>query len=153
MASVTSKIAWRYRIWIFIFLMVSWCSGLTFFALNRWVWVEGDFGPQKHPWQYNVLQVHGASAFMMMISYGVLLASHVPVGLRQRRRRACGLALVAVQGFMIFTAYLLYYAGEENRTLIGWAHAIVGFTFPFVLAFHVIDGIRTRKKGNAGRMV
>ena len=146
MARIALKIPWKYRLWIFIILLISWCSGIAFFILNRWVIVEGEFGPMKHPWQYKVLKFHGAAAFLMMISYGYLLATHIPVGLKQQRQKKCGLTLVVVQGFMIFSAYLLYYAGDQNREIIGWAHASVGFIFPFLLALHIINGIRERKK-------
>jgi hypothetical protein len=146
MARVTLKIPWRYRTWLFAFILLSWITGVTFFILNRWVEIEGEFGPEKHPAQAIFLKVHGASAFLMMISYGYLLATHIPAGYKSKRQRFLGLCLVGAQGFLILTAYGLYYVGGENfHSVIGYAHASVGFIFPFLLATHVITG--ARKKG------
>jgi hypothetical protein len=146
MARVTLKIPWQYRTWLFAFILLSWVTGVTFFILNRWVEVEGEFGLEKHPAQAIFLKAHGAAAFLMMISYGYLLATHVPAGYKSKRQRFLGLSLVAAQGFLILTAYGLYYVGGQNsHDLIGYAHASVGFIFPFLLATHVITG--ARKKG------
>ncbi len=141
MARVNLKIPWHYRTWLFLFILVSWVTGVTFFILNRWVEIEGEFGPEKHPAQATFLKVHGAAAFLMMITYGYLLATHVPAGYRSKRQRVLGLSLVAAQGFLILTAYGLYYVGGEDfHVLIGYAHASVGFLFPFLLVTHIVTG-------------
>lgn len=143
MARINLKIPWSYRIWLFAFILLSWVTGVTFFILNRWVEIEGEFGLEKHPVQATFLKVHGAAAFLMMISYGYLLATHVPAGYRSRRQRILGLSLVSAQGFLIVTAYGLYYVGGADfRAFIGYAHASVGFIFPFLLVMHIISGKR-----------
>lgn len=135
---------------LFALLALNWLSGVGFFVFNRWITVEGDFGPQHHPWQHLFLKVHGGAAFLMMIAYGYLLASHVPSGWKTRRARTLGLTLVSVQGFLIVTAYILYYvAGEDFRQWVGYAHASVGFLFPFLLASHVYSGLRWRRHNKA----
>jgi len=145
MARVTFRIPWSYRIWIFLFLLISWLTGIAFFVLNKWIFVEGEFGPEKHPWQYPVLRIHGAAAFLMMITYGYLLASHVPAGWKQKRQRRSGLILVCAQGFLILSAYGLYYLADEGfRVLVSYAHALVGVTFPLLLAVHIISGRHSR---------
>jgi hypothetical protein len=147
MARINLKIPWRYRGLLFGLIALSWLTGLTFFVMNRWITVEGEFGPEKHPAQAIFLKVHGAAAFAMMISYGYMLASHVPAGLRSRRQKIIGLSLVSAQGFMILTAYGLYYiSGEEFREWVSYSHASVGFLFPALLGWHVISGIRQRKR-------
>ncbi|MGJ8675991.1 MAG: hypothetical protein ACSHX0_00595 [Akkermansiaceae bacterium] len=141
MARVTIKIPWNYRTWLFAFIAVSWLTGVTFFVLNKWFTVEGMFGPEKHPWQFIFLKVHGASAFLMMISYGYLLATHIPAGYKSKRQRALGLGLVAAQAFLIITAYGLYYVGGQKfHELLSYAHASVGLVFPFLLLMHIISG-------------
>jgi hypothetical protein len=88
----------------------------------------------------------------MMIAYGYLLATHVPAGLRSRRQRALGLALVSAQGFLIVTAYGLYYiSGERFREWVSYAHALTGFLFPALLAWHIFSGARERKGRTASR--
>ena len=143
MARITLKIPWRFRAWLFAFIMLSWVTGVTFFILNQWLEIEGEFGPEKHPAQATFLKIHGGAAFLMMISYGYLLATHIPAGYRSRRQRVLGLGLVAAQGFLILTAYGLYYVGGADfHALIGYAHASVGFLFPFLLAAHIVTGKR-----------
>ncbi len=130
---------------MFAFIALSWVTGVTFFVLNRWVEIEGEFGPEKHPAQATFLKVHGAAAFLMMIGYGYLLATHIPAGYKSQRQRVLGLSLVAAQGFLILTAYGLYYiGGADFRALVGYAHASVGFIFPLLLAAHIVTG-KTRK--------
>jgi hypothetical protein len=147
MSRVRIKIPLGYRAWLFGIILLSWVTGVVFFSLNRWFEIEGEFGPEKHPAQATILKVHGASAFLMMIAYGYLLASHVPAGLKSKRQRLLGLTLVITQGFLIATAYGLYYVGgDEFHALLGYAHASVGLVFPFLLGLHLIAGARSKSR-------
>jgi hypothetical protein len=126
----------------------SWCTGLSWFVLHRWVRVEGEFGEEPSAWEPVLLKVHGASAMLVMIFYGYLLATHVPIGLRSKRNRALGLTLAYAIGFMIVTAYGLYYLGGEGfRSLVSWAHLSVGAALPLILGLHVFTGHRSRVRG------
>ncbi|MEM1205863.1 MAG: hypothetical protein AAGN66_21715 [Acidobacteriota bacterium] len=134
------------RLGLFGLFLLSWLSGVAFFALDRWVTVEGDFGPEKHPWQFDVLKAHGAAAFLMMIVFGWLLSSHVGAGWRVRRMRPVGAALVGMVAFQIVSAYFLYYLGSD--VLRRWTsniHAAVGFLVPAMLVAHLVQG-RVRRK-------
>ena len=154
MARVGSRFPKPYRWTLFAVLATSWISGIAFFIFSRWITVEGDFGPEKHPWQFTVLKIHGGAAFSMMITYGYLLASHVPAGWRTQRHRLMGLVLVGSQGFLIFTAYLLYYiAGDELRGWIALMHAGVGFCFPFLLGGHIYSSYRLRRRSKHERRI
>ena len=148
MPRVTFKIPWNYRAWLFGFILLSWCSGVTYYVLDHYFEFEGEFGPQKHPWQQMFLNIHGAAAFLMMIAYGFMLASHVPSGWKAQRSRKLGLTLLIAQGFLIITAYFLYYAGwgHETRQLLVWSHAGVGFIFPFLLVCHLFTGRKSRSE-------
>lgn len=133
---------------IYGFFLMSWVTGITFFLLNRFVTVSGDFGPEKHPWQGNILSIHGGAAFLMMISFGYMLGSHVSVSWPVKRMRPSGLYLILATSFLIISAYILYYtANEELRTLVGYAHFAVGLSLPFLLILHLVKG---RKRGNRG---
>ncbi|NJM36598.1 MAG: hypothetical protein HC845_01280 [Akkermansiaceae bacterium] len=82
----------------------------------------------------------------MMISYGYLLATHIPAGYKSKRQWVIGLSLVAAQAFLIITAYGLYYVGGEKfHELLSYAHSSVGFIFPFLLAAHIISGARKER--------
>jgi hypothetical protein len=79
-------------------------------AVTKMVLLAPDLGWLLRRYQAEalVIQWDGAAAFIMMISYGFLLGTHVPAGLRSKRQRAVGLGLVAAQGALILTAYGLY---------------------------------------------
>ena len=55
-------------------------------------------------------------------------------------------ALVGARGISIVTVYLLYYAGweEDVGKYLVWVHASLGFSFPFLLAIHIVSGEKTR---------
>lgn len=147
MAVITSRIPVFYRRFLYTITAASWLTGLMFFVLSRWFMVEGEFGPEKHPWQFPTLMIHGASAFLMMISYGALLISHVPAGWRLNRLRYLGIALISLVALQIITAWLLYYLGNETvREIVVWCHLAAGFALPFVLGAHILTGIRQRAR-------
>ena len=132
------------RLWkAFLYLLVTtnWGTGVAWFSLHRWYRVQGEFGEEFSPWEPRLLRIHGGSAMLMMIYFGYLLASHVPVGIRSRRNRILGITLLSVVGFLILTAYGLYYSwGEEFKEWVSWAHLIAGLSLPVVLFLHIWTG-------------
>ncbi len=143
-----SRIALRFprkaKLALYSLTLLSLSSGLGFYILNRWFQVEGDFGPEKHPWQATVLKIHGASAFLTLIGFGYLLASHIHVGWRSRRNRVLGITLVGTIIAQILTGYGLYYASTEQREVLATLHLYSGLSFPLVLIAHIIMARRTR---------
>jgi len=133
------KIQKPQRIWLFALFAIAWCSGVAFFILKTWFIVEGEFGLEKHPFQFSALQVHGFVAFLMMITYGYVMGTHVRDTWEEKPKQAFGILLVALPAFQMITAYLLYYvAKEELRETIEYLHLGVGFTLPFILMTHVL---------------
>lgn len=145
MAYINIRMRRHFRRALYSVLALSWCTGVLFFILSRWMMVEGDFGPEKHPWQFPVLMVHGAAAFLIMVSYGSVLLSHVTATWRLKRLRGLGLTLVFMLCFQIISAWMLYYlSSDEIRGWFANAHAAVGVSFPLVLTIHIIHGLRDR---------
>lgn len=144
---VKVKISKPYKRWLYGLLTLSWASGVTFFILHTWFMVEGDYGLVKHPWQFPALQIHGAAAFLMMISFGFLLGTHVSYGWKVKPKRKLGITLVSIISFQIITAYILYYIAQDNpRIIVAYAHLAVGFTFPIVLSLHILMKNKSPKK-------
>ncbi len=138
--------SWPSRLILSAIVLTSWVTGVTFFILNNYVQIDGEFGPQKHPAQFLFLKIHGASAFAMMISFGYLLATHVPIGYRAKRERILGLLLTGVQALLVVSAYYLYYGSDEDRrSLVAWTHLSLGVIYPFIIALHVVFGKNNRK--------
>lgn len=143
---VRLKIPKPYQTWLFFVLATSWCSGLSFFILSKWFIVEGKYGLVKHAWQFPTLQIHGLAAFLMMLSLGFLLGTHVPYSWASKNKRKSGIGLLAMPVFLIISAYLLYYIAEGSiRQWVGYAHLAVGFLFPFILILHIVTKVKQRK--------
>ena len=133
----------RWRLGLGALLAWSWLTGVSFFALHRWFQVEGDFGPEKHPLEPWLIKAHGAGAFLSLMVFGYLLASHIPTGWRSKRSRKGGIVLVAALSLMVLTGYGLYYLGDEDwRATTAWMHLGIGSLFPCLLALHIISGWR-----------
>ena len=116
----------------------AWCSGSSFFVLKTWFVVEGEFGPVKHAWQFPALQLHGATAFLMMITLGFLLGAHVQHAWALGRHRKRGLALIILTSALIISAYLLYYIAQDGlREAIGYIHLAIGLSLPIALLLHI----------------
>ena len=134
-------------------LLLSLVTGLLWFCLGRWGQVEGEFGPEKHPWLASLAKLHGAGAFIAMISFGMVLAGHVPVAWRTKWSRRSGMLTVAVIWISIFTAYGLYYSGDDAlREKLVWIHLGSGMAIPISIVGHIWSGRRrARKKGHDSR--
>ncbi len=145
MSAVKVKLSPWFKRLIYMTLTVSWVTGLTFFIMNNWVAIEGDFGPEKHPLQFNVLMLHGAAAFIMLMVFGSMLSNHIPLSWKTRRSRVIGISLTAFVVLQIATAYLLYYMADETwRTISSWVHLIIGLSLPLILVIHIVMGRRKK---------
>ncbi len=145
MSAVKVKLSPWFKKLVYAGLLVSWLSGLMFFVMNNWVTVEGAFGPEKHPMQFNVLMVHGAAAFLMLMLFGSMLSNHIPLSWKTKRLRKVGVSLTSFIVLQTLTAYLLYYLANENaRSVTAWVHLISGAVLPLILLGHVLVGSKRR---------
>lgn len=130
---------WDYKNWFFLILAVSWVTGLTFFFFNNFILVEGEFGPEKHPLQYPILKIHGASSFAIMVAFGYFLSSHVKKNWKKKGPKPIlGVALVVMPILSMITAYCLYYiSSDDSRQVVSYIHSFIGLCLPFVLLRHI----------------
>ncbi|RAP33760.1 hypothetical protein DID77_02570 [Candidatus Marinamargulisbacteria bacterium SCGC AG-439-L15] len=143
----TVKVPPLYKRLLYLTLTSSWVSGSVYFILDTWFPVQGEFGLSKNPYQYFFLQIHGGSAFLMMILYGLFLGTHVSTSISKKEMRKLGLTITGLIGFLISTAYLLYYLSNETlREITRYAHASVGFSLPFILASHILTASNYKKR-------
>lgn len=144
---ITLKVPKKFQYVLFTTLATSWISGLTFFILNQFVMIEGDFGPQKHPLQFPMISIHGFAAFMMMILFGAMIANHVPLGWKSNRLRLWGLTFLIAVTLQILTGYTLYYlATDFSREVIGYVHLAIGILLPVILTKHILAAITEKRK-------
>lgn len=100
-------------------------------------------GELPHPLEVWLLRAHGLVAFCGLFMFGVVAAWHVPHGWRLAERhgwdgqRSTGLLLCSLAVLVALTGYLLYYFAPENvRTALGWAHAGIGALMATLVASH-----------------
>ncbi|MGJ8671386.1 hypothetical protein [Rubritalea sp.] len=177
MLRVQMKMSWPARAILALIILTSWCSGLAFYIFNNFLEIEGEFGPEKHPLQYTILKIHGAAAFAMILTFGYLLASHIPIGLKAKRERLVGLTLTFIQLALIVSAYFLYYGdgdGELRSNILVEAlakllplsdehkeireetftfllHFYAGLCYPLFIILHIVLGKRNSNKRRAKR--
>ena len=146
MASIRVKISKPWRRALYAALATSWCSGIVFFVLSRWVRVEGEFGPERHPLQFPFLQLHGGAAFVMMMFLGALFIGHVANTWPIKKQHPMGLTMAIVAALMVISAWLLYYlANEDVRAWVANIHAAMGFLLPAILVIHIHRARRKKR--------
>jgi len=136
---ISKKVQWS----LFTAFAISFVTGVLFFVLKTWFLVEGDFGLEKHPWQFPLLKIHAASAFSIILLYGALWSTHVQFGWRSKRSRYTGVAICSVIGLQLISAYLLYYLSDQAvRLVTEYIHLAVGVSLPIALGVHIVLGRR-----------
>jgi hypothetical protein len=118
-------------------------TGIAWLALNSYVRVAGEFGPEHHPAERWALITHGIAAYAFLIVGGAMIPVHMTLGWNIKRNLKSGLALAGVCLLLAITALGLYYLGDE--ILRHWAsiiHWSVGLVVVPVLLIHVIRGRR-----------
>jgi hypothetical protein len=135
---ITLTVSQRVQKTLYAGIILSLVTGIAFFILKTWITVEGDFGPEKHAWQFPILQIHAASAFFIMIMFGAFLGSHVQYGWRTGRSRKTGVTLLTALSVQISTAYMLYYLSNQSLRIVAeYTHLAIGTSIALLLIFHV----------------
>ncbi|MBL6664305.1 MAG: hypothetical protein ISQ34_00495 [Rickettsiales bacterium] len=143
------KISKRYKNWLYLVLSVSWVSGVVFFILNNFYVIEGEFGVEKHPAQFLFLKIHGAAAFLMMITYGFFFGSHVKLSWRVKPVRKFGIILMSIPALLALSAYILYYVSSDwLHGMVAYFHLSLGIPFPIILVIHILLGRNKRLVNN-----
>lgn len=143
------KVGKRYKNWLYFVLAISFLSGFIFFMLDNFVSIEGEFGLEKHPLQFLSLKIHGGAAFLMMITYGFFLGSHVKISWRVKPVRKFGIILMLIPALLALSAYILYYASnDEFHQIVGYIHFGLGMCFPIILLVHIILGKGKKMNNN-----
>lgn len=116
-------------------------TGIVWLVFDKWVSVEGDFGPEHHPAEHVVLITHAIAAYAFLVILGAMIPVHIPLGWNQRRNLKSGIALVTICGLLGVTALGLYYVGEDLlRSWTSLIHWTVGLAALPALLLHVTRG-------------
>jgi hypothetical protein len=124
------------------FLLV---TGIVWLAVHYSI--GAGAGELPHPLEVLCMRVHGAAAFAGLFALGMLAAAHVPAGWRVTRsahrradrasQRHTGVVMLSLAALLVLSGYALYYfAPEDWRPAMGWAHAGAGLAMAVLGVVH-----------------
>jgi hypothetical protein len=103
-------------------------------------YIPAALGVDEHvalPAKALLMKVHGAAAMVALLLLGALLP-HIAGGWRLAANRASGITLLSVNGLLIVTGYLLYYAGGDAlRESSSMLHLLLGAAVAVLLPVHL----------------
>lgn len=116
----------RWQAWTL--LLSSGLSGAALWAAQTWA--EDHVGL----W----LKLHGASAALALVLFGMILATHVQAMIRKPDKKTSGLGLLVLLGLLCLNGWALYYAGDEHlRARMVWAHKALALALLPAFAAHI----------------
>lgn len=128
---------------VYIGFALLFATGLAWLALDWFVRVAGEFGPEHHPAQHIALIAHGVAAYAFLILGGAMIPVHITGGWNAKRNRKSGIILIATLLLLGATALGLYYLGNEVlRTAASAIHWVVGLIALPLLLTHLPSGRR-----------
>lgn len=153
MKAITNKVSTTYQNVFYSILVLCWVTGVAFFVLDTWFKVEGEFGPQKHFLLIPSLEIHAATSFLIMVFFGAFFFGHFPRTKKRKYAQKSGWTMLIGLGYLIFSAYLLYYLGDETMRLYAmYSHLVLGFLLPGVLVLHLRSHHKNKSKRKKNNM-
>jgi hypothetical protein len=121
------------------------CAGLAvLFATGVAWWALEDAPGSARPY---LIATHGLAAMVFLATFGAVLALHVGTSWQRGRNRTSGIAMLALLGVLLATAFGLYYSGSDwFREVLADVHLGAGLGLPLVVAIHVWQGARSRRQ-------
>jgi hypothetical protein len=93
---------------------------------------------------------HGLAAFGALLLFGGLLPLHVRHGLRQRKNRGSGIAMLATLPLLILTGWGIYYLADENLARATSAlHVLIALPVSAFVAYHAWRARRIHDASNS----
>jgi hypothetical protein len=87
-----------------------------------------------------LMKIHGAAAMSALLVLGALIP-HIRHGWTASKNRLSGTCIIALNAFLIFSGYGLYYAGDDElRAWLSRWHGWIGLGIIVILPAHIIAG-------------
>lgn len=93
---------------------------------------------------------HGLLAFLTLLLFGSLLPLHVRHGLRQRKNRGTGIALLFVLPVLILTGWGIYYLSNEDAAR--WTseiHVLIAVPISVLVGWHAWRARRIHRESRS----
>lgn len=130
------KLGWFQALTLYSSLGILFASGV---ALRRVA-----VGSALQQW---MLLCHGWAVPVFLLSFGALLAKHVPAAWKANRNRISGAVTVTICVLLILTGAMLYYVGSDFlREKTKEFHYWLGILLAPLLIFHAVAGLLERRK-------
>ncbi|MFK5957142.1 MAG: hypothetical protein QM477_11925 [Planctomycetota bacterium] len=121
-------------------------TGLIYAWMLYFATSADEFSIWNHPWQGQVHDLHLLFAPLLTLSFGIIWVVHASKRVRskQKLRRGTGLALCLSFLPMLFSAYLLQIAVDEDwRSIWKWVHLATSVLW---LASYVAHQLRPKSR-------
>jgi hypothetical protein len=103
-----------------------WLSGVAWLVLHYGFAQATPYGPLPHPWEPQLLRVHGVLAVGAVFLFGWLTAVHLSARWSAARNRVSGLMLAGTATLLVVSGYALYYGTGMAHTAAAWTHRVLG---------------------------
>ena len=135
----------RWERWTFHALtLIVALSGLMYFLMKYFVRTDDPFAVVNHPWQGAMLAVHVLTSPVLLLSFGMLLSSHVlrKLTLTTSPNRRSGFISLGSFGVMAVSGYLLQTATSPLllRALVV-LHVATAIVFVMAYVGHLVVSI------------
>lgn len=115
-----------------------YATGLAAWALASFFKIDQGYGPEPSPWKPWALHAHSVAGLFFLVLFGYLWRAHVEPGLRHKKKKASGLALIAAFAVLFLTVPGLFYlTGESARAWTAAVHTWLGAAVLAPFLFHL----------------
>jgi hypothetical protein len=114
-------------------------TGLAYGYLRYCARLQGEYGPEPHPWQGVTQHAHVLVAPALLFALGVASRGHVLGMLRHgvERGRRTGLMLAGLSAPMVLGGFAIQVVTSTGaRNFFGWTHAGVSSLFALLYGLH-----------------
>lgn len=104
-----------------------WLTGLAWLILHLFFARDTGFGAAPHPWQPDLLLVHGVLAVAAIFLFGWIAGAHIGMHWQRRAQRVSGVSLSALLVVLALTGLGSYYLTSDSaRGVNSLVHEIAG---------------------------
>lgn len=131
------RLSSTYKSLMYVIFLVLFVTGGIWLYEAYFMKALDPYTPASHELGQSAMKIHGGFSMFFLIMFGMLLATHIPYGIKSKKNFYSGMAMVTITFILSVTGYLLYYVSSENiRDYASIIHSIFGIVIPLVLVFH-----------------
>lgn len=114
------------RLALYLGTATLWLTGVLWLVLHWFYAPRTAFGPAPHPWEPQLMRVHGLVAVAVVFLLGVVTTAHIAERWSGERRRRSGIALAVLAAVLVLSGYALYYTTDAGHGIASFVHEVLG---------------------------